>query len=344
MDVGQSSDNSIFVQQDGPGGSVPADIGFGPGLRPYDVETSDVRDEALRRVWVARNDLRPTEAVWVLPGHVNGRPDGSPDAFTRFRDVIAVRHHGDEEHGPWVNHYQGNLDLDYADGERIRGTDVVLWYLGHFLHQEPLRYAGPAPCGDAAFPPIFAPNPRLNCNDLFGAGPTLVVVQGDTEVAPKQYPWTVSIERAREPCGATRVSSDSQMNVWARLTGVPPGGTPRYRWEARAGALLMSVADERTATFAKLREATSLEVALRVDLLGVTRTTQLAMPWPSEATARMHALRCAIIGRAPFNYLANPLLDPARDLDAKPYSATELHQLDELGRATQRAAQELLVR
>jgi hypothetical protein len=174
FDVGQSDHNAIYEYNNSYGDE---------SLTPYLVERDAVKDARSNRMWFVQDNLTK-DGVWVIPGHVNGRDDGDSDSFST-RDVSARLYHPDEVNGPWANHHQGYLELEYNNLEPIEDANVVLWYTAHFQHDEPQPTFDPnAPCGDPQFPPVFDPRPHENCNDVFGAGPTLLVVNSPGDHGP----------------------------------------------------------------------------------------------------------------------------------------------------------------
>jgi hypothetical protein len=69
-----------------------------------------------------------------------GLGDGTADAYG-VADIWCLRYHGDElDDGVSVvggSPADTQIQLSqYINGEPIDGTDVVLWYAGHFIHDE----------------------------------------------------------------------------------------------------------------------------------------------------------------------------------------------------------------
>jgi hypothetical protein len=202
FDVGQRDHNTVYEYNEPKGPIIYSctDGRCGGGkLTPYSVERDAVKDITTNRMWFVKDNLTG-DGVWLVPGHVNGRDDGESDAFSN-RDVSARAYHEDEEKGPWPTHHDGEYELEYygrsegSSPEPILDSDVVLWYSAHFKHDEGPDSIphGPLPCGDPKFPPVFDLKPG-ECNDVFGAGPTLFVVNspgdrppvtGATEQAPR---------------------------------------------------------------------------------------------------------------------------------------------------------------
>ena len=92
------------------------------------------RDPAHKRYWRVRN--RGTlQGYTVQPGP----HDGVLDAYGTG-DVWVLRYHGnelDDGHGFDTNPVSTRADLDkFVTGESVDGQDVVLWYAGHFFHDE----------------------------------------------------------------------------------------------------------------------------------------------------------------------------------------------------------------
>ncbi|MEJ3750586.1 hypothetical protein WEI85_45930 [Actinomycetes bacterium KLBMP 9797] len=102
--------------------------------------STQVRESA-----VARSLLTPSWRVvdkssgrgyHIAPGLLDGTADGYGVA-----DLWYLRYHGDEIDdgvsivGGSPAETQAKLD-QFVNGERIDGTDIVVWYAGHFLHDE----------------------------------------------------------------------------------------------------------------------------------------------------------------------------------------------------------------
>lgn len=92
------------------------------------------RDATHKRSWRVRN--RGTlQSYTVQPGP----HDGTLDAYGAG-DVWVLRYHGneiDDGHGFGTDPITTRADLDkFVTGEPVEGQDVVLWYAGHFFHDE----------------------------------------------------------------------------------------------------------------------------------------------------------------------------------------------------------------
>ena len=102
--------------------------------RPIVRETSRKRGVSAR-AWRVR-DRDTGRGYTVVPGVT----DGTADVYG-VADVWALRYHGGElDDGVALisgTPAQTQVNLDqYLTGESIDGTDVVVWYAGHFLHDE----------------------------------------------------------------------------------------------------------------------------------------------------------------------------------------------------------------
>lgn len=110
-----------------------------PPWRPIVRETSRKRS-FLARGWRVR-DKTTGRGYRIVPGVA----DGTADAYG-VSDMWFLRYHGDElDDGVSIvtaPPAQTQIQLgQYLDGESIDGTDVVVWYAGHFVHDE----VAPAP-------------------------------------------------------------------------------------------------------------------------------------------------------------------------------------------------------
>jgi hypothetical protein len=93
----------------------------------------DAREAA--RGWRVR-DRTSDRGYRIFPGLV----DGTADAYG-VSDMWFLRYHGNElEDGVAIvtgSASQTQIQIDkYLNGESINGSDVVVWYGGHFLHDE----------------------------------------------------------------------------------------------------------------------------------------------------------------------------------------------------------------
>lgn len=98
------------------------------------------RDAGHKRRWRVRH-----AGTYTGYDIVPGSNDGTADAYG-VGDVWVLRYHGtelDDGHGFTTNPVYSRADLDkFVNGERVDGQDVVLWYAGHFLHDEAHPSAG----------------------------------------------------------------------------------------------------------------------------------------------------------------------------------------------------------
>ncbi len=92
------------------------------------------RDASHQRHWRVRN--KGTSVGYTIRPGAN---DSTADAFGAG-DLWVLRYHGDEiddGHGFTTDPYQSRADIDkFLTGEPVDGQDVVLWYGGHFVHDE----------------------------------------------------------------------------------------------------------------------------------------------------------------------------------------------------------------
>ena len=96
---------------------------------PIPVETRRLRQPATQRAWRVQNSGGP-EFYTLLPGS----NDGFADAFA-VGDLWALRYHEDEiDDYRWPG-AQTHLDR-FVDGESVQDGHVVLWYAGHFTHDD----------------------------------------------------------------------------------------------------------------------------------------------------------------------------------------------------------------
>ena len=111
-------------------------------------EIRRARDAAHKRRWRVRRNGTYT-GYDIVPG----ANDGTADAYGAG-DVWVLRYHGnelDDGHGFGTNPVSTRADLDsFVNGERVDGQDVVVWYGGHFLHDE----TQPAPGGHVVGPEL----------------------------------------------------------------------------------------------------------------------------------------------------------------------------------------------
>jgi hypothetical protein len=99
-------------------------------------ETRRKRSPLVRRWRVV--DRHTHRGYRVTPGIT----DGSADAYG-VADVWCLRYHGDEldDGVSVIGGSAADMQIQlskYINGESIDGTDVVLWYAGHFLHDQNL--------------------------------------------------------------------------------------------------------------------------------------------------------------------------------------------------------------
>jgi len=93
------------------------------------------RDNFHNRHWVISNKLTG-EGYALIPG----KNDGKADSFG-VGDVWLLRYHSNElDDGQGfttnVNRARANIDKFLTTKENINGKDLVVWYAGHFLHDE----------------------------------------------------------------------------------------------------------------------------------------------------------------------------------------------------------------
>jgi copper amine oxidase-like protein len=97
-------------------------------------EIRRARDASRQRRWRVRRN-----GTFTGYNIVPGPNDGTADAYGAG-DLWVLRYHGnelDDGHGFTTNPVQSRADIDkFVNGERVDGADVVLWYAGHFLHDE----------------------------------------------------------------------------------------------------------------------------------------------------------------------------------------------------------------
>ena len=102
-------------------------------------EIRRARDAVHQRRWRVRNKGTYT-GYTIQPGP----NDGTADAYGAG-DLWVLRYHGneiDDGHGFSTNPVQSRADIDtFLTAESVNGQDVVIWYGGHFRHDE----AHPAP-------------------------------------------------------------------------------------------------------------------------------------------------------------------------------------------------------
>jgi Cu2+-containing amine oxidase len=110
------------------------------------------RDPAHKRRWRVRHTGTST-GYDIYPGP----NDSTADAYGAG-DLWVLRYHGnelDDGHGFTTNPVYSRADLDsFVNGEPVDGQDVVIWYGGHFLHDE----AHPAPGGHVVGPDLVPVN------------------------------------------------------------------------------------------------------------------------------------------------------------------------------------------
>ena len=343
FDVNQAGSNSVFVHDDDPQGTAPPDKGWGPGVDLYRKETDETKSAPRNRVWFVQDDLTK-DAVWLLPGRINRRDDGPADLFSN-RDLSALVYHEEETGGPWPTHSDGRYELGYTNGEDLASQDVVLWYVAHFQHDEPLgHFDSNKPCGDPEFPPVFnLPAEGGNCNDVFGAGPELIVVNSPGDVTPlPPFDFSVKIRTTGDDCGQNAVLP-KVVTFWSEVTSVPFGDSPTYSWTIQGSdAVPIGRANEQNLQVKLGESAAHVEIVLTVTLLGVTRSASYSYVADTPQTARMKQFRCRVISNSRFKSQIEPLGDPARDLAAHPYTREELLQLAEFGRQVLEGASGLL--
>ncbi|MDQ6733369.1 MAG: hypothetical protein M3Z35_04505 [Nitrospirota bacterium] len=106
------------------------------------------RDAGHQRHWRVRN--KGTFRGYTL---TPGQKDGAADGYG-VGDLWVLRYHGneiDDGQGFTTNPGLSRANIDkFVDGESIDGQDVVLWYAGHFMHDE----SNPAPGGHVVGPEL----------------------------------------------------------------------------------------------------------------------------------------------------------------------------------------------
>lgn len=105
-------------------------------------ETSRKREPGVRE-WRVR-DKNTGAGYRIVPGHHDGRADafGVADAWFLRYHSRELADHVDIVEGPAS---QTRIQIDpFVNGENIDGANVVVWYAGHFLHDElnPAAHAG----------------------------------------------------------------------------------------------------------------------------------------------------------------------------------------------------------
>jgi len=334
FDVGQASSNSVFVYNARARDGVPPDHGWGPGIESYSTEIDATKRPRQNTMWFVRDDVT-RNAVWLVPGHVNGRDDGLADRFAN-RDVSALLYHDGEQNGPWHSHSNGEYELAYTNGEDISSKDVVLWYVAHFQHIEPLPPFDPAkPCGDPAFPPVFDLKPNgSECNDVFGAGPEIVVVNSPGDAPPvPPFDFDLKVVKSYPPideCGVNGVGPDGTAVFEAQLSPVPEGDSPTYSWLVKGASTIGPSNQEKIKV--QLSSGSSLFAAVTATLLGVSHSASMRFTPDTAQTVKMKEFRCKVIGSEQFTHFIEPLADPLRDLTAQPYTRAELLRLLDFGR------------
>jgi len=106
------------------------------------------RDAGHARFWRARNKGTFRGYTIVPGGH-----DGTSDAYG-VGDLWVLRYHGyeiDDGQGFTTNPALSRAGIDkFVNGEPVDGQDIVLWYAGHFRHDE----AHPDPLGHVVGPEL----------------------------------------------------------------------------------------------------------------------------------------------------------------------------------------------
>lgn len=106
------------------------------------------RDPGHKRHWRVRH-TGTTTGYDIVPGP----HDGTADAYGAG-DVWVLRYHGnelDDGHGFTTNPVYSRADIDsFVNGEPVDNQDVVIWYAGHFLHDE----THPSPGGHVVGPEL----------------------------------------------------------------------------------------------------------------------------------------------------------------------------------------------
>ncbi|MEU6882880.1 hypothetical protein [Streptomyces sp. NPDC046712] len=127
FDIAGSADDRVDEYSDPP-------VFGGPAWRTLQVETRRTRNPLRRRQWRVLN--RSTGQGYHL---VPGPHDGTADAYGAG-DLWAVRYRGtelDDGQGFTTDPALSRARIDgFVTGEPIDGHDVVLWYGGHFRHDE----------------------------------------------------------------------------------------------------------------------------------------------------------------------------------------------------------------
>ena len=106
------------------------------------------RDAGHQRYWRVRNKGTFRGYTLVPGGH-----DGTADAYG-VGDLWVLRYHGnetDDGQGFTTNPALSRANIDkFVNGESVEGQDVVLWYVGHFMHDE----THPDPAGHVVGPDL----------------------------------------------------------------------------------------------------------------------------------------------------------------------------------------------
>jgi Copper amine oxidase, enzyme domain len=284
--------------------------------------------------WFVRDGNTGYKGVWIIPGQVNGRDDGQATPFSD-QDVAVRLYHPNEE-GPWTDHAQGKLELGYdTPQEDIHSAHVVVWYVAHLIHQEPLPTFNPsAPCGDPHFPSVFRQG--ADCNDVFGAGPMLVMVQSyDYSLTPSKKSGCVI---GPVPGGIVSFSAEVKE---ATIVPPGPGDQPAYIWSVSgSGAAPKDPSTIKGKNFdVKLGDSPGpVDVTVTATLRGVTKTQTLEIYPDTEASAKEKLTFCQRVERleqllgqlhtypnSPINPLGPD--DPLAYFATHPYSRETLVQL-----------------
>jgi hypothetical protein len=95
--------------------------------RFYPKEANDLKNPATNRVWFVRNE-RTGHGAWIMPTP----DDGQADRFSGIDIGVRLYHAGSEEDHPWQF---GTNGLGFLNGEYVRNSDIVFWYISHMFHR-----------------------------------------------------------------------------------------------------------------------------------------------------------------------------------------------------------------
>ncbi len=142
FDILTAADNVVDEFNDPP-------IVAGSNWHTKQLEIRRLRDAGHKRHWRVRN--RGTFRGYSI---VPGGHDGNSDAYG-VGDVWVLRYHGnevDDGQGFTTNPALSRAGIDkFINGESVNGQDVVIWYAGHFQHDE----THPDPAGHIVGPELI---------------------------------------------------------------------------------------------------------------------------------------------------------------------------------------------